>query len=144
MMNYTINKTENGVLHDKVQRLHRGASYFQSSTQFYSICVNTTSFTPTRKVQPSLHPFSQNPQLLNSVICRPHTRFHLNWAICGKYRQLFIYASKWRTATHLSIFIKLTITQQILWKTPVPNFTQIWWKIWKNSHNATLRSKYHV
>jgi hypothetical protein len=40
------------------------------------------------------------------------------------------------------IFIKLT--QQILWKTPVLNFTQIWWKIWKNSHNVTLHLKYQV
>jgi hypothetical protein len=96
------------------------------------------------KVQPSPHLFSQNPQLLNSIICWSHTKFHLNWATCEKYRQLFFYASKWRTAISVSILIKLTITQQILWKTPVPNFTQIWGKIWKNSHNATLWVKYHV
>jgi len=37
MMNYTINKTKNGVLHDTVQSLHHGAPYFQSSGHSYSI-----------------------------------------------------------------------------------------------------------
>lgn len=100
--------------------------------------------TPTRKVQLSLHPSSQNTQFLNSIICISHNKFQPTWIICGKYRQIFIYASQWSTAFSAPIFIKLTITQQILWKTPVPNVTQIWWKIWKNSHNATWHLKYHV
>jgi len=37
MMNYMISKTENGVLHDTVQRLHCGSPYFQSSRQLYNI-----------------------------------------------------------------------------------------------------------
>ena len=76
---------ENGVLHDRVNRLHHGVLYIEKSYQ-YETCINIIPFMPIRKVQPSLHRFSQNScaGLLYLISSKSETE-------CGKYTQLHIW-----------------------------------------------------
>ena len=68
------NKNADRILRDTAQWLYPGIIYVQNVMPFYRTHVHVTSLMSCWKVQPSLHQFSLNSHIVNSIMCKSLTQ----------------------------------------------------------------------